>query len=70
MADARSRATVDWRSTWKDNRRSLLEASMAATPAQRLAWLEEALQLAYRSGALPDRSSTAAARRASDRLAE
>jgi len=30
-------------------------ASLAATPAQRLAWLEEALQLAYATGALKPR---------------
>jgi hypothetical protein len=30
-------------------------ASLAATPAQRLAWLDEALQLAYATGALKPR---------------
>lgn len=30
----------------------LLQASLAATPTQRIAWLEEALRLAYESGAL------------------
>jgi hypothetical protein len=30
-----------------------LDASLAATPSQRLAWLEEALAFAFRVGALP-----------------
>lgn len=30
-------------------------ASLAATPAQRLAWLDEALRLAYATGALKPR---------------
>jgi len=41
-----------WDATWKGARRQLRESTSAATPAQRLAWLEEALELAYRSGAL------------------
>jgi len=31
----------------------MLDSVASATPAQRLAWLEEAIRLAYRSGALP-----------------
>ena len=46
-----------WDATWKGARRQLLESTSAATPAQRLAWLEEALELAYRSGALDRRSA-------------
>ena len=34
---------------------ALLQASLAVTPTQRIAWLEEALQLAYASGALKPR---------------
>ena len=34
---------------------TLLQASLAATPTQRIAWLEEALQLAYVTGALKPR---------------
>ena len=45
----------DWDATWAGARRQLLESTYAATPAQRLAWLEEALELAYRSGALARR---------------
>lgn len=38
------------------NSETFLEASLAATPAQRIAWLEEALQLAYATGALKPRA--------------
>jgi len=41
-----------WDATWEGARRQLLEATLAASPAQRLAWLEEMLELAYRAGAL------------------
>ena len=40
---------------WDAARQDLLAATLAATPAQRLAWLEEALRLAYTSGALKPR---------------
>ena len=43
--------------TWEGARRALLESTLAATPAQRLAWLEEMLEIAYRSGALRSISS-------------
>jgi len=41
-----------WNATWEGARKQLLESTLAATPAQRLAWLEEVLELAYRTGAL------------------
>jgi len=41
-----------WPATWEDARKQRLESTLAATPAQRLAWLEEILELAYRAGAL------------------
>ena len=41
-----------WNATWEGVRKQLLRSTLAATPAQRLAWLEEALELAYRAGAL------------------
>ncbi len=44
---------------WNATAQSLLGATLSATPAQRLAWLEEALQLAYASGALKPRSPIA-----------
>jgi len=37
---------------WSASDQSLLAATLAATPTQRLAWLEDALRLAYASGAL------------------
>jgi len=41
--------------SWNADDQSLLSATLSATPAQRLAWLEEALRLAYASGALKPR---------------
>ena len=41
-----------WDATWADVERAQLETMLAATPAQRLAWLEEAMRLAHASGAL------------------
>lgn len=43
----------DWRCGWEDARRRQLTAGLDATAAQRLAWLEEMIALAHRSGALP-----------------
>lgn len=40
---------------WTAADQNLLAATLAATPAQRLAWLEEALRIAYASGALKPR---------------
>lgn len=40
---------------WNASGQSLLSATLAATSAQRVAWLEEALQLAYATGALKPR---------------
>ena len=41
---------------WNAEEQNLLAATLSATPAQRLAWLEEALHLAYASGALKPRA--------------
>jgi hypothetical protein len=41
-----------WDATWEGTRKQLLESTLAATPAQRLAWLEEMLELAHHAGAL------------------
>jgi hypothetical protein len=41
--------------SWGSNRERKLTAALAATPAERLAWLEEMIALAYRTGALPKR---------------
>lgn len=40
---------------WDASEQSLLSATLMATPTQRIAWLEEALQLAYATGALKPR---------------
>lgn len=40
---------------WDASEQSLLLATLMATPTQRIAWLEEALQLAYANGALKPR---------------
>ena len=37
---------------WDASDQSLLSATLMATPTQRIAWLEEVLELAYASGAL------------------
>jgi hypothetical protein len=44
--------TQSWKAGWKGNERSQLRSWLEATPAQRLAWLEEAIELAYQAGAL------------------
>lgn len=49
----RKEAAQDWKAGWEDQEANRLEASLAATPAQRLAWLEEAIELAWETGALP-----------------
>ena len=41
-----------WDATWADVERAQIETMLAATPAERLAWLEEAMRLAHASGAL------------------
>lgn len=45
---------------WSAAARSTLEASLRATPAQRLAWLEEAMELVWRAGTWPARSGAPA----------
>lgn len=41
---------------WSAARENTLTASLAATPAQRLEWLEEMIELAFQTGALPRRN--------------
>ena len=69
--DAPTRGTQRWDVSWADVEQAQLETMLAATPAQRLAWLEEAMRLAYASGALgadrgacsgPDRAAPFGAR--------
>ena len=46
---------VAQRADWNAADQNLLSATLAATPAQRLEWLEEALRVAFASGALKPR---------------
>lgn len=48
-------STVMQSADWNAADQNLLSATLSATPAQRLAWLEEALRVAYASGALKPR---------------
>ena len=50
--DGAAARTRRWVGTWAEVEQAQLETMLAATPAQRLAWLEEAMRLAYASGAL------------------
>jgi hypothetical protein len=43
----------EWGVGWEAHRIHQLTLALQATPAQRLAWLEEVIALAYRAGALP-----------------
>ena len=45
----------DWPVSWAAQRDDQLERMLAASPAQRLAWLEEMIRLAFLAGALPRR---------------
>jgi hypothetical protein len=45
----------DWRGDFESMRERSREAALAATPSQRLAWLEEAIAFAVKMGALPRR---------------
>ncbi|MBI4261077.1 MAG: hypothetical protein HY658_10980 [Actinobacteria bacterium] len=42
-----------WSVTWAQNRREKLTLGLAVSPAERLRWLEEMIELAHRTGALP-----------------
>jgi hypothetical protein len=44
----------DWEADWEGHRRWQLTAGLAATPAQRLAWLEEMIELAHQHIVLLD----------------
>ena len=46
-------ASAEWNADFRAAEDQTLEASLAATPSQRLAWLEEALAFALKVGALP-----------------
>ena len=56
MADKREGASRETQAEhWDACDQSLLSATLMATTTQRIAWLEEALQLAYATGALKPR---------------
>jgi hypothetical protein len=42
---------------WTAQRHDQIDRVLAASPAQRLAWLEEVIHLAFQTGALPRRGS-------------
>jgi len=44
---------VDFDAGWEAARRFQFDRACEASSAERLAWLEQAIELAYRTGALP-----------------
>ncbi|HEX6276707.1 MAG TPA: hypothetical protein VFZ53_26875, partial [Polyangiaceae bacterium] len=54
MTNSIESSGAEWQADdWESARRRPLTIALAATPAQRLAWLEDAMRLARASGALP-----------------
>lgn len=51
--DKDGKAVEEWDASWAGTERAQFETILSATPAQRLAWLEEVIKLAHASGALP-----------------
>lgn len=58
-------AASSWSGSWQAHRHQQRRAWLAATPAQRLAWLESAIAFAHRAGALPRSGDDRQDRRAS-----
>lgn len=50
-------APLDASFVWEWNDQERGKTPLEATPAERLAWLEEGIELAYRAGALPNREA-------------
>ncbi len=49
-----SASQAEWQAdTWESARKRKLTLGLDATPAERLAWLEDAIALAWATGALP-----------------
>jgi hypothetical protein len=49
-----SSSPSDWQAdSWESARKRKLTLGLDATPAERLAWLEQAIALAWATGALP-----------------
>jgi len=56
--EAQPQVAADWQGDdWESARRRKLTLGLAATPIERLAWLEEVISLAWAAGALPRRRS-------------
>ena len=53
--ERRAECSDEWGVGWEAHRRHQLTLAFEATPAQRFAWLEEVIALAYRVGDLPKR---------------
>jgi hypothetical protein len=53
MKDVRSEVDCEWQADWTSHRRHKFTAGLSATPAERLAWLEQAIVFASEAGALP-----------------
>ena len=49
MSSEQSLDERKWDVTWLDSSRAQLAEALSATPAQRLAWLEEAIEFANRA---------------------
>ena len=60
MAAEANGDTADWRGDFRASEERLLEISLAATPSERLKWLEEALAFAARCAELHQHGPTAA----------
>ena len=45
----------EWAVGWEAHRRRQLTFAASASPAERLRWLEEMIQIAFSTGALPKR---------------
>ena len=52
IPDTAAAVAQKWVGTWAEVEQAQLETMLRATPAQRLAWLEEAMRLAHACGAL------------------
>lgn len=57
MDERDAHPSEDWKADWESHRREQLVLGLRATPAQRLAWLEEMIAFAHRAGALPRTNS-------------
>ena len=54
MTEVKEPTQNDWSADdWESARRRAFTLALSATPAERLAWLEEMMRIAHASGALP-----------------